>query len=237
MTRLRIHCLQHVPFETPAAITDWARQRRHTIDSTLMATGVRLPRLTDLDLLVLMGGPMSVHDTATLPWLADEKDYLRRAMASGKRVLGVCLGAQLIAEALGGSVTANRYREIGWFPLLRAPGLTPGQAALLPASLPAFHWHGETFSLPPGAVRLASSAACTNQIFVAGDRILGLQCHLETTLEGARALAEHCAGELAPAPYVQGAREFTAQPQRFHAAHAALAHLLDGFFAGPATSR
>lgn len=230
MTTLRIHCLQHVPFETPAAITDWAQQRRHRIDSTLMQDGVRLPRLADLDLLVLMGGPMSVHDAATLPWLADEKQYLRRAIAGGKRVLGVCLGAQLIAEALGGTVSRNRYREIGWFPLLRERNLAPAQAALLPASLAAFHWHGETFSLPPGAVRLASSAACANQIFCAGDRILGLQCHLETTLAGARALAEHCADELTPAPYVQSAAQFTAQPQRFAAAHTALAQLLDNFF-------
>ncbi|MFZ5724125.1 MAG: type 1 glutamine amidotransferase [Pseudomonadota bacterium] len=227
---MRILCLQHVPFEPPAAIADWAQRHRHRLDAVLMRDGVQLPRLTEVDLLVLMGGPMSVHDETTLPWLGDEKQYLRRAIHSGKAVLGVCLGAQLIAEALGAPVTRNRYREIGWFPLRRESGLSPQHAALLPASLNAFHWHGETFALPPGTVRLASSAACTNQVFCAGDRILGLQCHLEATPASAQALVQHCGDELVAAPYVQPAADFLAAPQRFVAANQALDRLLDGFF-------
>lgn len=230
---MRIHCLQHVPFETPAAIADWARARGHRIDTTLMHDAAVLPRLQDIDMLVLMGGPMSVHDTATLPWLADEKQYLARALALGKRVLGVCLGAQLIADVLGATVTRNRHQEIGWFPLLRTPGLSPRLAGLLPSSFNAFHWHGETFSLPAGATLLASSAACVNQAFAIGEQILGLQFHLETTPEGARELVTHCAAELSATPYVQAASELIAQPQRFSAAQITLARLLDGFF--PAT--
>lgn len=227
---MRIHCLQHVPFETPAAIADWAARRRHRLDCTLMRQGIQLPRLAEVDMLVLMGGPMSVNDDDALPWLADEKQYLRRAIHSGKRVLGVCLGAQMIAQALGAPVTRNLHREIGWFPLQRERGLAPMHAALLPASLDAFHWHGETFGLPPGAVRLASSAACLNQVFCAGDRILGLQCHLEVTPVVAGDLVRHCGDELVPAPYVQTAAELLAKPQRFAAANNALDRLLDGFF-------
>lgn len=227
---MRIHCLQHVPFETPAAIGDWARRRRHRLDCSLVRAGVKLPRLADIDLLVLMGGPMSANDDDVLPWLADEKQYLRRAIHAGKGVLGVCLGAQLVASVLGAPVTRNRHREIGWFPLMRERGLPPALATLLPSTLNAFHWHGETFALPPGAVRLASSAACANQVFVAGDRILGLQCHLETTPDGARDLVQHCGDELVAAPYVQTAAEITAGPQRFAAANNALERLLDGFF-------
>lgn len=227
---MRILCLQHVPFETPAAIADWAARRRHQLDCVLLHEDQRLPHIMDFDMLVLMGGPMSVNDEATLPWLADEKQYLRRAIHAGRRVLGVCLGAQMIADVLGAPVTRNRHREIGWFPLNRERGLAPEHAALLPASMPAFHWHGETFALPPGAVRLASSAACTNQVFCAGDRILGLQCHLEITPAVAGDLIRHCGDELVAAPYVQTAAELLAQPQRFAAANNALDRLLDGFF-------
>lgn len=227
---MRILCLQHVPFETPAAIADWAVARRHRIDTLLMHDGIDLPRLRDIDMLVLMGGPMSVHDSNTLAWLADEKQYLRRALALDKRVLGVCLGAQLIAEALGGTVTRNRYREIGWFPMRRAANLPAHLAGLLPASLNGFHWHGETFSIPPGATRLASSAACENQAFAWQDRVLGLQCHLEVTPADAVGLGDACAAELVDAPYVQDAATMLAQPQRFAAANVALTRMLDNFF-------
>jgi GMP synthase-like glutamine amidotransferase len=229
---MHILCLQHVPFETPSTIADWAIARRHALRIELMGEAVRLPRLADVDMLVLMGGPMSVHDTATLPWLEDEKQYLRRALALGKRVLGVCLGAQLIADALGAPVTRNRYREIGWFPLQRSEGLPDHLAALLPRSMNAFHWHGETFALPPGAVRLASSAACANQLFVIGDTVLGMQCHLEVTPEDAGELADACADELIDAPYVQDMKTITGQPQRFASANVALVKMLDGFFPG-----
>lgn len=229
---MRILCLQHVAFETPSTIADWARDRRHPLTCVLMHEGVRLPCLEDIDMLVLMGGPMSVHDEADLPWLADEKQYVSRAIAAGKRVLGVCLGAQLIAEVLGGKVTKNRWREIGWFPMQRTPGVPASLERLLPPSLPGFHWHGETFSLPPGAVRLASSAACANQVFAWGDRVLGMQCHLEVTPDDARELGSACADELVDAPYVQDAATIMGQPQRFAAANVALRHLLDGFFPG-----
>ncbi len=227
---MRIHCLQHVPFETPAAIGDWARLRGHALDTTLMHDAVALPALAGIDMLVLMGGPMSVHDAAQLDWLAQEKRYLAQALAQGKRVLGICLGAQLVAEALGGQVTRNREREIGWFPLIRVAGLDDAHAALLPPRLDAFHWHGETFSLPAGATRLAASQACTNQVFCVGDRVLGLQCHLETTPDGVQALIEHCPEDLQPGAWVQDAATMLASPARFAAAHAALFDLLDRFF-------
>lgn len=227
---MRILCLQHVPFETPAAIADWAQARHLPMQTILMHNGVKLPRLADVDMLVLMGGPMSVHDSHELPWLADEKQYLRRALALGKQVLGVCLGAQLIADALGAPVTRNRYREIGWFPLQRQNGLPPALAALMPASMNAFHWHGETFALPAGATLLASSAACTNQIFCMNGKVLGMQCHLEVTPSDATDIATACADELTRAPYVQDMPMLVGQPQRFAAANVALVKMLDAFF-------
>jgi GMP synthase-like glutamine amidotransferase len=203
---MRIQSFEHVPFEGPAALADWARARGHSLDRTRVFAGQPLPRVQDLDLLFVMGGPMSVHDEAACPWLAPEKAFLRQAVERGVRILGICLGAQMLAEALGGEVRRNPGPEIGWFPV----ELTPeGRAAPLLAGLPdrftAFHWHGETFSIPPGAVRLARSEGCVNQAFAFGERALGLQFHLETTPASMELLIENCASELVDAPLVQSA--------------------------------
>jgi GMP synthase-like glutamine amidotransferase len=122
-------------------------------------------------------------------------------MADNKAVLGICLGAQLIASALGARVYSGPEKEIGWFPVF-AELAVPG-TFVLPAMLEAFHWHGETFDLPSGAVHLASSAACRNQAFQIGARTIGLQFHLETTPQSASAMIAHCGTELVPQRYIQ----------------------------------
>jgi GMP synthase-like glutamine amidotransferase len=159
-----------------------------------------LPQLNGLDLVIAMGGPMSVNDESTLPWLLSEKRFIRSAVERGIPVLGVCLGAQLVASALGARVYRNAQKEIGWFSIEGTPS-TPNTFRF-PEKCIAFHWHGETFSLPPGAVRLAKSVACENQAFQIA-HVIGLQFHLETTPESARALLDHCGDELVPGPYVQ----------------------------------
>jgi GMP synthase (glutamine-hydrolysing) len=158
-------------------------------------------------MLILMGGYMSVYEEDQYPWLVDEKELVRQAIGVGKAVLGVCLGAQLIARALGAEVRRNRYREIGWFPVT----LTPGgeRSALLdgwPKTFEAFHWHGDAFDLPAGAVKLAESEACANQAFLYGDRTVALQFHVETTAGSVMRLVSNCADDLAGnGPYVQSA--------------------------------
>jgi GMP synthase-like glutamine amidotransferase len=114
---MRIQSFEHVPFEGPAALADWARARGHSLDRTRVFAGQPLPRVQDVDLLFVMGGPMSVHDEAACPWLAPEKAFLRQAVERGVRILGICLGAQMLAEALGGEVRRNPGPEIGWFPV------------------------------------------------------------------------------------------------------------------------
>lgn len=199
---MRAHYLQHVPFEGLGSIEAWLRQAGWQITGTRLFETTLLPPAHDIDLLIVMGGPMSVNDEGELPWLVDEKRFVRECVAAGKAVLGVCLGAQLIANALGARVYPNRQKEIGWFPVQAVASRGPADFTF-PASVEVFHWHGETFDLPPGARLLASSTACRHQAFQIGRSVLGLQFHLETTPESARDLISHCRADLVPGPYVQ----------------------------------
>jgi len=129
--------------------------------------------------LVFMGGPMSVNDD--LPWLPPVLELIRQAVAADLPVLGHCLGGQLISKALGGVVTRNPVKEIGWLPVARVAGpLAAAWLDDLPSEFEVFHWHGETFSIPPGASRILDSRHCTNQAFVIG-KTLAFQCHIEMT--------------------------------------------------------
>ncbi|MCF7818860.1 MAG: type 1 glutamine amidotransferase [Kiritimatiellales bacterium] len=190
---MKLHYLQHVPFEGLGMIEDWAKAHGAEISSSQLFNGDPLPDLGSFDWLVIMGGPMGIYDHDEHPWLIAEKAFIRSAIDSGKTVLGICLGAQLIADVLGAKVYPGPQKEIGWFPIKRAAG-TPD---LIPEELTVFHWHGDTFDIPDGAIRLASSAACKNQGFIYGDRVVALQFHLETTEESMEALIAHCSDELA----------------------------------------
>ena len=194
---MRLHYLQHVPFEGPAGIADWARAGGHAVTGTATYDGADLPSMDDFDWLAVMGGPMSVHDEAEHAWLAGEKRFVKAAVDAGKVVVGVCLGAQLIAEVLGGTVTKAANKEIGWFPVMTTPEAADTQLfQRFPGRYTAFHWHGEAFTIPPGAVRVARSDANPDQGFVWNERVLALQYHLETTDESLRAIVEHCPGDL-----------------------------------------
>lgn len=209
----RLHYLQHVPFEGPAEIAAWARKKGGPVTGTRLFAGDRLPPLDAFDLLVLMGGPMSVGDEAKYPWLKEEKAFLKKAVAAGKLVLGVCLGAQLAAEVLGGKIFPNEHREIGWFPVSLTPeGENSPRFRGLPKKFSAFHWHGDTFTIPPGARRTAFSEGCAAQALEAADgRVVGLQFHLESTPESVARLPANCAGDLEEkGPYIQTAEEMLA---------------------------
>ncbi len=224
---LRAHWLQHVPFEGLGQIEPWLQARGYAISATRLFAGEPLPEPGAVDLLIIMGGPMSINDEAEHPWLAAEKRFIRAVIERGRPVLGICLGAQHIANALGAKVYPSPHKEIGWLPI---ESVAPDEAATFrfPPSSTVFHWHGETFDLPPGAVRLARSAGCENQAFQLGDRVIGLQFHLETTPETARALVEHCGEELLPARYVQDeATILDAEAAPYPALHQQLNALLD----------
>lgn len=199
---MRVHVLQHVPFEGLGSIEAWLSHRGAHVSYTRFFESARLPPLTDIDFVIVLGGPMSVNDAKQLPWLHDEKHFVAQAIASNKAVLGICLGAQLIASAQGARVYPGQEKEIGWFPVFAEP-LVP-DTFVFPENTEVFHWHGETFDLPSGALHLATSAACRNQAFQIGARVIGLQFHLETTPKSAEAIISHCASELLPqSRYIQ----------------------------------
>lgn len=225
---MRVHFLQHVPFEGLGSIERWIDERSLAVSSTQLYRGDSLPELDEFDSLIVMGGPMGVCDLSTYPWLSAEKQFIGEAIRHDKVVLGVCLGAQLIASALGARVYANPEREIGWFPV----ECTEADAAcsfgeIFPTGIEAFHWHGDTFDLPDGAVHLARSAACENQAFSFGQRVLALQFHLETTPTAAMALIEHCADELRDGRYVQQPLAMLSRADRFEQANEVMFRILD----------
>lgn len=233
---LRLHGIRHESFETEANIAEWARERGHSLTHTDLFSKQALPELAGFDWLVVMGGPMNVDEEHLYPWLAAEKSLIRAAAEAGKLVLGVCLGAQLISAALGGVVTRGRFREIGWHTVAAGPDAAKSRVFRdLPAEYEAFHWHGDTFSIPEGALWTAKSEACANQAFTAcGDRVVALQFHLETSAESMADIAMHCAGEITPGPaqpYIQNAEQMLTRPERLMALRGLLDRVLDNMAA------
>ena len=221
---MRVHVLQHVWFEDIGSMAPWFEARGARLGHTRFhEPDAALPDVRSLDLLIAMGGPMSVNDEAQYPWLRAEKRFIAEAIRRGTPVVGVCLGAQLIASALGARVHANPVKEIGWFPI---EAIDDGGAGAdlfrFPPRITVFHWHGETFELPPGAVHLARSAACAHQAFQLGRSVIGMQFHLETTPESADLLIRQCRHELVDAPTIQTAEAMQTAPADDYAAINAL---------------
>lgn len=227
---MRAHYLQHVPFEGLGAIEPWLQDRGATLSRTRLFAGESLPRPDDPDILIVMGGPMSVNDEADLPWLVDEKRFIGACIEHGIPVLGICLGAQLIAASAGAAVRPAAHHEIGWWPVHGVGRDRPDRPAALhfPAEEVVFQWHGDTFDLPAGAIRLSESPVCPNQAFLLGSNVVGLQYHLETTPETAARLVEHCADELVDGPWIQdGDTILAAQAADYARLHRRLTPILE----------
>jgi GMP synthase (glutamine-hydrolysing) len=224
----KLHYFQNVQFETLGVIEDWALSHDFVLSSTHFYQDPTIALPDNFDWLVVMGGPMGVDDHDAYPWLAAEKQAIAQAIDDGKVVLGICLGAQLIAQVLGAGVRANAYKEIGWFPVyLDSRSLDHPVAEIFPSQWEAFHWHGDTFDIPEGARLLASSAACRNQGFIYKDRVVGLQFHLEVTRSGAAVLVENCGGELKTDDFVAPPQETLSAQAPFEKSHDLMIKLLE----------
>ncbi len=212
---MNIHCIQHVPFEDLAFFENWLYQNGHAVSGrTRIYDGEPLPPAGSLDWLFVMGGPMGVNDENTHPWLTREKRFIEMSIKEGKLVTGICLGAQIIASVLGAEVRRNSHTEIGWFPVTKTVGAAGTCFDPLPETFTPFHWHGDTFDIPDGAVRSASSEACPNQAFLYENRVLALQFHIEMTMDRIRGLIENCGDEIVPAPFIQKPDEMLQRAER-----------------------
>lgn len=225
---MKVHWLQHLPFEGLGSMGTYFQQKDCQSTSTHFYLNQQLPSINSFDWLIIMGGFMGANDDAEYSWLAAEKQFIRNAIDSGKVVIGVCLGAQLIAASLGAKVYKNKYKEIGWF------DLTPAKesqntilADCFAKKSEVFHWHGDTFDLPKGAALLASSEACKNQGFIIDDRVVGFQFHLETTPESAKDLIGHCLNELDGSRYVQSETQMLSDVSRFDKINKMMCSVLD----------
>jgi GMP synthase-like glutamine amidotransferase len=235
---MRIQCLQHVSYEGPAQIADWAAANDHELCCTHLYRGEKLPDMETFDCLLVMGGPMSASDDCDLPWMRDEKIFLENAIERHKAILGVCLGAQLLANVLGAKVHPNNEKEIGWFPIKLLPG--PQTERLFGRAgneTHVFHWHGNTFDLPTGAIHLAESTACRNQAFVVGRRLIGLQFHLEMNQANIAAIAEECHDALVPGRFIQPANDLLGTELQIASARLMLWNLLDAIESSMTTTK
>ena len=225
---MRIHYLKHVPFEGLGCMEPILLERGHRITHTALYESESYADISEIDWLIVMGGPMGIFDQAEYPWLRSEKVYIKEAIAAGKIVLGICLGAQLIADVLGAKVYKNACLEIGWFPITRSATVDHTLfSTLLPETFDAFHWHGDTFDIPNGAQPLGASKACANQGFILDNRIVGFQFHLETTPESVKNLIENCGDELDGSAYVQTEKDMLASEQRFVQSNRLMRHILE----------
>jgi GMP synthase-like glutamine amidotransferase len=222
---MRVHWLQHAEHEELGCIGPWLAAQGCRVRRTQLHAGESLPAADEFDWLIVMGGPMNIYEHERHPWLIMEKGLIRDACVKNKRILAICLGAQLLADVLGGRVSQNRYPEIGWFDVkMTAEGATNQFFVGFPTSFAAFHWHGDTFALPPGSGNLLKSDACVNQAFAPGPRQLALQFHLEVThADAERWLALET---LEPDRYVQANAEILRDPARFDANNRLMIQLL-----------
>ena len=203
---MHIHYFQHVHFEGPGHIERWANEHGHQVTSTrFFEAGHTLPDLAAIDVLIVLGGPMSIYDERDYEWLVDEKRFIGEAIEAGKKILGICLGAQLLANVLGAAVKPAPNKEIGWFSISRTDESKqlPLFHELFKDQTTVLHWHADKFELPYGALDLAYSAANKNQAFAVGQQLLGLQFHIETMPDNVQALVEHAYADSIPGNFVQ----------------------------------
>lgn len=230
MKKLSIHVFMHVPFEGLGCIEEWITKHDHAVSYTKFYEKSSFPDPSEIDWLIVMGGPMSVYDENIYPWLAEEKTFILKAIGNGKTVIGICLGSQLIAEVLGAKVYPNKQKEIGWFDVKLSE--TAKSHLLFEGfeyEFPVFHWHGDTYDLPTGSTHLISSDVCLNQAYLYKNKVLGLQFHLEVTEQTLKGMVENGANELLRNETIQSAEQILNQTESIDTSNQKMFQILDYF--------
>ncbi len=229
---MKIHCIRHEPFEGIANIELWVKQNNHHLSYTRTYLHQSFPDDTSFDMLIIMGGSASVYENKKFPWLSDEKIFIQKAIDANKKILGICLGAQILADVFGAKVYRGSSKEIGWFPIQFNKNKL-SDLPFFPDQITVFHWHGDTFDVPNGATRVASSELTPNQGFIIRNNIIALQFHLEmnsTTLKKLiKAMGDHHSND---EKYVQAADAIIAQCELFTPCNQLLFKILDYLSAG-----
>ncbi|MXN90470.1 amidotransferase [Flavobacterium sp. Sd200] len=205
---MKLHILQHVHFEGPGHILRWAENHDIEVSYTrLYEDNFSFPDLALFDILIIMGGPMSVNDKLLLPWINDEMAFIKHCMDTNKPMLGICLGAQLIAAVLGADVVSAKNKEIGWYEVKNAVLSEKWPWKLFNDSQLVFHWHGEQFEIPENAYGTLASVANSNQGFIFRSNVIGLQFHLEATVDSIEHLLTYASEDLTDNTFVQTKEE------------------------------
>ncbi|MCR8631637.1 type 1 glutamine amidotransferase [Paenibacillus radicis (ex Xue et al. 2023)] len=225
---MRLLILKHFEFDDPAFILSWTEHRQHTASIIYPPDFFTAPSLDSFDFLIILGGPMSAYQDDVYPWLQAEKLFIKSAIDAGKNVLGICLGAQLLAEVMGGKVYRNAHKEIGWHPVTRT-GIQHPLFTGVPDTFESFHWHGDCFDIPEDAIPLSYSEACRVQAFAYGEKVLGLQFHLETTPRCMETMLTEWHHEIIKAPYIQSGKQIMDKSYRSNQSFLILGNILDQF--------
>ena len=226
--KLKIHCIMHVPYEGPGIIADWIEKKNHSLTYTKFYAEASLPDASDIHMLVIMGGPMNVFDYHIYPWVEEEIEWVGAFIQSGKPVIGICLGAQIIAAALEAEVYPGTQKEIGWHSLQFLPSV--GEYMIWkehPGTRKVFQWHGDTFDIPENTIHIASSPAFPSQGYIFEKQVVALQFHLEVTHKGVQDLIENCKDEIVPAAYIQSADAMIADTKHYKSNQQLMFQLLD----------
>jgi GMP synthase-like glutamine amidotransferase len=213
---MRLHFFQHVEYHDRAFLPEWAARHGHELVRVMVPQATELPDADEIDALIIAGGPMSIWDVKRHPWLSGEKNLLSKLLEQDTPVLGICLGAQLMAERLGATVKPSNNLNIGWYPIVLNETIdTTWLSGTLPGQFESFFWHGDVFGLPTDAISVGSTPRNASQGFV-WKRSIALQFHLEVTPEWARHLVTRDSDQLVPAPNVQSAQTILAKPAELY---------------------
>lgn len=208
---MKILFITHADFEKPGYIETWGKQNNYVIQEVRPYLGEKLPDAHSFDFLVVMGGPQSPLTINDTPYLNDEITIIKQAIKQNKRIMGVCLGAQLIGEALGAKTERSPYREVGMYPIeLLEAAKTDKFFRNLPAKFDVMHWHSDMPGISIGSEVIAASAGCLRQIIRYGEKIYGFQCHLELTQDLIKKMIKNCMNDMAPGKYIYTAEQLMA---------------------------